>query len=122
MIGIDLVSISRIKQSIENTAFVKRVFSAVEQNYCNKKADSAQSYAGLFCAKEAAVKALGIGFGSGIAPTDIVVTHTSNGAPSLKFFRKAIELFKPYICSVSISHDGDYAVATVELIAKGENK
>ncbi|MCH5154402.1 MAG: holo-ACP synthase [Clostridiales bacterium] len=122
MVGIDIVSVSRIRESIENAAFVKRVFTAVEQNYCNKRPNSAESYAGIFCAKEAAVKALGVGFGTGIMPTDIVVTHAASGAPVLKFYRSAAELFKPYNSSVSISHDGDYAVAAVELTAKGETK
>lgn len=121
MIGIDTVLISRIQKAIESEAFVKRVFTAVEQSYCNKKANPAESYAGIFCAKEAAVKALGVGFGRGMAPSDIVVTHTQAGAPVLKFYRGAAELFKLYNSSVSISHDGDYAVAAVELCRKGDS-
>ena len=121
MIGIDTVLISRIKKAIENEAFVQRVFSALEQSYCNRKANSAESFAGIFCAKEAAVKALGVGFGRGISPLDIVITHNQNGAPTLKFYRGAVSMFKPYIASVSISHDGDYAVAAVELLQKDNN-
>lgn len=119
MIGIDTVLISRIKKAIENAAFTNRVFTAAEQSYCNGKADSAQSYAGIFCAKEAAVKALGIGFGCGIMPTDVEIVHAENGAPMLNFYGKAAELFAPYSGSVSISHDGDYAVAVVWLLPKG---
>lgn len=119
MIGIDTVRISRIKSAIENSAFVNRVFTEAEQCYCNGKPNSAQSYAGLFCAKEAAVKALGIGFGNGVMPADIEIAHDANGAPKLNFYRGAVELFKPYISSVSISHDGDQAVAAVELLQKG---
>lgn len=115
MIGIDTIRISRIKKAIETAAFKDKVFTAAEQSYCNGKADRAQSYAGIFCAKEAAVKALGIGFGSGIMPSDIEVVHSENGAPMLNFYGGAAEKFKPYSSSVSISHDGDYAVAAVEL-------
>lgn len=117
MIGIDTVRISRIEKAIENAAFVNRVFTDAEQSYCNAKPNSAQSYAGIFCAKEAAVKALGIGFGGGVMPADIEVMHENNGAPKLNFYCGAVELFKPYISSVSISHDGDYAVAAVELFS-----
>lgn len=120
MIGIDIVRISRIQKAIERVAFKDRVFTAVEQSYCNGKANSAQSYAGMFCAKEAAVKALGIGFGGGVMPSDIEVAHSDNGAPMLNFFGAAAEKFKPYTASVSISHDGDYAIAAVELTRKGE--
>lgn len=122
MIGIDTIRISRIKKAIENAAFTNRVFTAAEQSYCNGKADSAQSYAGIFCVKEAAVKALGIGFGSGVMPSDIEVVHSKAGAPMLNFYGGAAEKFKPYTCSVSISHDGDNAVAVVELLPKGDSK
>ncbi|MDE6201117.1 MAG: holo-ACP synthase [Clostridiales bacterium] len=121
MIGIDTIRISRIKEAIENAAFTDRVFTAAEQRYCNGKANSAQSYAGIFCVKEAAVKALGIGFGNGVMPSDIEVAHSEGGAPTLNFYGGAVEKFKPYISSVSISHDGDYAVAAVEL-SKGDCK
>lgn len=122
MIGIDTIRISRIKKAIESSAFKDRVFTATEQSYCNGKSNSAQSYAGIFCVKEAAVKALGIGFGSGVMPSDIEVMHGENGAPALNFYGGAVEKFKPYAASVSISHDGDYAVAAVELLQKGEQR
>lgn len=92
------------------------MFTAAEQSYCSDKADSAQSYAGLFCLKEAAVKAVGIGFGKGIMPVDIEVSHDGNGAPFLIFHRAAIGAFEPYSVSASISHDGDYAVGIVQLL------
>ena len=120
MIGIDTVLISRIKKAIQNAAFVDRVFTAAEQAYCRVRSDIAASYAGLFCAKEAAVKALGVGLGNGVMPSDIEVTHAPNGAPMLNFYRGAVKMFMPYSCSVSISHDGDYAVAAVELTPKGD--
>lgn len=122
MIGIDSVLISRIKKAIENKAFLDRVFTAAEQAYCSSRSDRAASYAGLFCVKEAAVKALGVGLGNGIMPSDIEVTHAPNGAPMLNYYRGAVKMFMPYNSSVSISHDGDYAVAVVELTAKGESK
>ena len=118
MIGIDTVLISRIRKSIQSEAFINRVFTVEEQSYCNAKSDCAQSYAGLFCLKEAAVKAVGLGFGCGIMPTDIEVSHNENGAPVLLFHRAAIEAFAPHSVSASISHDGDYAVGIVELLPK----
>ena len=121
MIGIDTVLISRIRKAIESKAFLNRVFTAAEQAYCSSRSDRAASYAGLFCVKEAAVKALGVGLGSGIMPSDIEVTHAPNGAPMLNYYRGAVKMFMPYNSSVSISHDGDYAVAVVELTAKGDN-
>lgn len=118
MIGIDTVLISRIKKSIESRAFTDRVFTAAEQSYCNAKADPAQSYAGMFCLKEAAVKAAGLGFGNGIMPADIEVLHGENGAPQLLFHHAAVSVYEQYSVSASISHDGDYAVGIVELLPK----
>lgn len=115
MIGIDIASIPRIRKAIESEAFVERVFTLSERNYCDGRGDPAASYAGLFCAKEAAVKALKRGFGGGIMPTDIEIGHDDAGAPTLCPCGKAAVLLGEYDADVSISHDGDYAVATVVL-------
>lgn len=97
-IGTDIVKISRIEKSIKSDAFLKKVFTEREREYCK----SAESFAGIFACKEAYSKALGIGIKMPL--TDIEILHNDNG--------------KPYIngvvnCDVSISHDGEYAIATV---------
>ena len=117
MIGVDIASVERISKAIASDAFISRVFTAAERAYCDGMPQPAQSYAGIFCAKEAAVKALGVGFGSGIMPTDIEISHDGNGAPHLSFFGKAAELVGDMATSVSISHDGGLAIAVVEIIA-----
>lgn len=118
MIGIDTVRISRIKKAIESAAFVDRVFTSAEQEYCNARPRPEESYAGLFCAKEAAVKAVKLGFSGGLAPVDIEIAHRSSGAPELVAHGKAAEVFAPYAVDVSISHDGDHAVAAVMLLPR----
>lgn len=122
MIGIDTVRISRIEKAIKNAAFTDRVFTAAEKKYCDSKPNGAQSYAGIFCAKEAAVKALGTGFKHSIVPSDIEVGHTSDGAPTLDFYGIAAEKFRPYRAALSISHDGDNAVAVVLLLPIDDKK
>ena len=119
MIGIDTVRISRIAEAVKDEAFLRRVFTAEERAYCDGRARPCESYAGLFCAKEAAVKALKCGFWRGIAPTDIEITPGYGGAPELRAHGKAAELLAGNAVDVSISHDGDCAVAVVEIIAKG---
>ena len=118
MIGIDTVSVARIAAAITNESFLTRVFTERERAYCDRKSMSAQSYAGIFCAKEAAVKAIGCGFGRGIMPCDIEIDHTDKGAPFLRALGNAQEIFSQYKSYVSISHDGDYAVAAVELTSE----
>lgn len=115
MIGVDITQISRIRSAINSDAFKNRVFTAREQEYCDGRAHSENSYAGIFSAKEAASKAVGTGFGKTIMPLDIEVDHDALGAPVLVFNGNARAVFEKYDAHVSISHDGEYAIATVLL-------
>ena len=120
MIGIDIAQISRVRKAVESKAFRSGVFTAAEQAYCDGKPKPFESYAGLFCAKEAAAKALKVGFGTGIMPIDIEIGHDENGAPQLIAHGKAAQAFAAYRSDVSISHDGDYAIAAVMLCERTE--
>lgn len=115
--GIDIVQISRIEDMARrHERSLLRFFTEQELAYCQgrQKAQHA-SLAGIFAAKEAFVKALGTGFRQG-KWTDIEVTHTSLGAPVLQlrgYYAQAVA--SGQIPSLSISHDGDYAIAQVIL-------
>lgn len=121
MIGIDLVHIPRIRKAIESEAFVMRVFTENERAYAAARPDAAESYAGMFCAKEAAVKAFKSGFCGEVMPLDIEITHDPSGAPSVVPRGKTAAKFADRIIEVSISHDGDYAVAVVS-VSDGNDK
>ncbi len=99
-IGTDIVKISRIEESMKSSHFVERVFTPDEIEYCRVP----ESYAGIFAAKEAYFKALGTGIDKSL--TSIEILHKANNKPFLNGIEKS---------DVSISHDGDYAVATVIL-------
>ena len=118
MIGVDVAQISRIKSALQNDTFKLRVFTAREIAYCDNRPHPESSYAGIFCAKEAASKAIGTGFGKGFMPIDIEIGHDALGAPVLVPSGNARAAFEKYDASVSISHDGDYAIATVMLALK----
>ncbi len=118
MIGVDTVSIARIKKAVQSDAFRNGVYTREEQEYCDAKPRPYESYAGLFCAKEAAVKAAKCAFGNGVMPKNIEVKHDEYGAPELYFHGAACNVFDKYTADVSISHDGDTAVAVVELTVK----
>ncbi len=115
MIGVDIVRIARVGKAVESKPFRDRVFTAEEQRYCDGKPNPSESYAGIFCAKEAAVKAIKCGFGKGIMPTDIEISHDGNGAPVLNAHGDAEKKFFGYCADVSISHEGEYAIAAVML-------
>lgn len=116
--GIDLVSISRIEKIIakEGSSFEERVFSEAEIDYCRKKKSPAMHFAARFAAKEAYGKALGLGLGPSGNFTEIEVGHRDSGAPELCISGKAKEIFKSMggkEIYVSLSHDGDSAIASV---------
>jgi holo-[acyl-carrier protein] synthase len=116
-IGVDLEQISRLKRAMENPRFLEKCFTESEQKYILSKANAAQSAAGIFCAKEAFIKALGVGIGF-FSFCDIEVLHQENGKPYMKLYNRAKEMTEGANVLVSISHTGDLATAQV-LIENG---
>lgn len=113
MVGIDVVAIDRIKKAIENPRFIERVFTKNEYTYY-KNRDKIESLAGFYAAKEAFVKALGIGLDVGLFQ-EIEVLHSETGAPYFYLGGRAKELCGDSKVYVSISHDGGVAVAAVSV-------
>ena len=68
---------------------------------------------GFWAAKEAASKALGCGIGAECSFHDITITKTSKGAPLLELSEKVKKNFNIESSALSITHDGDYAIAVV---------
>jgi holo-[acyl-carrier-protein] synthase len=75
-----------------------------------------QRLAGRFAVKEAVMKALGTGWGNGIAFTDVEIVTLESGAPTVVLKRKVSELAQAQTLSrwlVSVSHTSTVAVASV---------
>jgi len=70
---------------------------------------------GFWAAKEACSKALGCGIGKECGFHDIVLSKTAKGAPVLRLSEALVQKYKITDISVSITHDGDYAVAVVAI-------
>src|SRR3546814_9821410 len=68
-----------------------RLFTAEEQAYCDRRNDPAERYAARFAAKEAVLKALGLGLGA-CRWRDIEVQRADSGAPSVLLHGRAAEL------------------------------
>lgn len=112
-IGTDIVSIERIKKSMENSSFCPRFFTEKENLYFKQKNCLPQSIAGVFCVKEAVSKALGTGI-SGFSLKDIEVMHDSLGKPYVELHGNAAGILRKIggrNIFVSISHSDDSAVA-----------
>ena len=112
--GVDISKIDRFEKFLNDDKFIKKYFTANEVEYINSKRNKVQTLAGLFSAKEAFLKALGIGIGAGLDLLDICISHNNQGMPQIEITPK-IQYYISKIgandVSVSISHDGDYAIA-----------
>lgn len=109
--GIDLIKINRFESLINNNNFMNNNFNNNEIKYIN---NNIETLAGLFAAKEALLKALKKGIND-YNIKDIEIVHDSNKAPYFIFHNELEKLNNSNI-SLSISHDGDYAIAIVSII------
>lgn len=110
-VGTDIIEIIRIKEAIENggKAFLDRVYTEKEQQYCeSKKNVKYQHYAGRFAAKEAIFKTISNEMKT-ISWKDIEIVNESNGNPQVYLYNKKSDI------QVSISHCKEYATATAIL-------
>jgi holo-[acyl-carrier protein] synthase len=119
-IGIDLVKISRVQKMLKRwgNRFLNRVFTASEIAYAQNKKQQYVPLSARFAAKEAALKALGIGLQMGVNWREIETTSDSLGKPVMTFSGKVQQIAQEQRVSdifVSLSHDGDYAIAQVLL-------
>lgn len=117
MIGIDLVSISRIQKSCERfgDSFLNRFLSIQEQSLCYKDNQGLnfQRIASFWAIKEAVSKALGVGIGSELGFLDILISKDSKGAPKVTLSEKKLQSFGVKHIAVSVTHDEGLAIASV---------
>ncbi len=120
-IGTDIVEISRLQKTIDSFGghFLERVYTENELAAIAGRKNRITFLAGRWAAKEAAAKALGCGIGEKCNFTDINISNNSAGQPELSFSgaaeKEAARLGVTGI-KLSISHEANYAVATVLLI------
>lgn len=114
MIGIDIVSIARMEAFINKfgTKALERFLSSSEIALIK----TPKNAAGFWAAKEAASKALGTGIGSECSFHDIIISKNPKGAPQITFSKKITDTFHIQKASLSITHDGEYALAAVIIL------
>jgi holo-[acyl-carrier protein] synthase len=117
--GVDVVSIQRFRAALTRTPGMrKRVFVASELAYVANKVDPVPSLAARFAAREAVMKAMGLGLGA-FGFHDVWVEVDASGAPHLEVTSRAAELARDRGVTswhLSLSHDGPVAVAVVAAI------
>ena len=113
MIGIDLIKIDRMQRFIERFGDrgLHKFLSTSEITLITNPRNAA----GFWAAKEACAKALGCGIGHECSFHDIVISKTLKGAPQITLNQKVSKYFNIRDISISITHDGDYAIAVVAL-------
>jgi len=121
MIGVDIVVIDRIEGSMEKYGekFLTRFLNSQEIALVKK----AQTAAGFWAAKEAVAKALGTGIGSELSFHDILIQKDKRGAPSFTLSSRIIERYNITSTSLSIAHDGGFAIAVAAIeVSPSSNK
>ncbi|MBU0640170.1 MAG: holo-ACP synthase [Planctomycetes bacterium] len=115
--GIDIVVCERIEQMWQRHAerFLKRVYTAAEQEYCLAYKRPLERLSGRFAAKEAVFKALGTGWRGGVEWTDVETLPDPLGKPLVTLHGHAARLADTLGIEqvlLSISHAADYAIAS----------
>lgn len=109
-VGVDLCAVGRMAPQLEKEHFLSRCFTPDEIAYIRSRgANAAQTLAGFWAAKEAVLKALGVGI---IAPmTEVEISHDEHGAPVCTLHGSTAALAEGARPQLSIAHEGDMAIA-----------
>lgn len=123
LVGIDVLDVVRMEKFVQNEHFLEKYFTPYEIEYVQKTNRQTLSLAGLFAAKEAFLKALGIGIGGGIDLNDIEIRHDENGKPYLDVLSSKSKIMLKTMSveeiAISISHADE--IATAICIVKNPN-
>jgi holo-[acyl-carrier protein] synthase len=118
-VGTDIIEVERIEKMVaKGRQYLDTIFTKEEVKYCESKARRAEHYAARYAAKEAVLKALGVGWRDGFAFSDIEILNNELGQPYI-FLRGKVRAFSDEHqitkTSVSLSHSKESAVAVIIL-------
>lgn len=116
--GIDIMQYGRTKTHLASADqdWLHSIFTIEEQAQADNPPHAIAFYSGRYAAKEAVAKALGTGFSGDVSWYDIEILRTPLGAAEVRLTHGAKNIaISLGITSwfVSISHTGDYAIASV---------
>ena len=116
-IGVDIIENKRIKNSLKNLNFKKRIYSTKELAQSSLSKNKVGFFSKRFAAKEAFAKALGTGFRDNLNFKDIEIINDKKGKPYYLKSKKISKIIhknfniKKYNCFLSISDEKDYSTA-----------
>lgn len=113
--GVDIEDISRFDKysADKNSAFIERIFSKSEIEYCYAYRKPAPHLAVRFSAKEAVYKALSSFEIGNITYSDIEIYNTDSGVPKVRILKDG---FENYDFRLSLSHGNGSSIASVIVI------
>jgi len=116
--GVDVVDTVKFLHLVNNLAreFLDRYFTTGELAAVGKGGDRVEKLASRFAVKEAVLKALGTGWGNGIAFTDVEVVSLQSGAPTVVLHRQLVIIARERGIAhwlVSASHASTITIASV---------
>ena len=113
-IGNDIIEIERIEKAISKEGFKDKIYTQRELENIKKRGNRAETYAGVFSAKEAISKAIGTGVRE-FSLTDLEILNDNLGKPYVVVSEKLDKILKTkkedYQIEISISHSRKYATA-----------
>jgi holo-[acyl-carrier protein] synthase len=117
-VGIDLVQVIRIQRMVERWGIrlKKHVFTDKEWEDCQKRKRQVSCLAMRFAAKEALVKALGIGIRSPVRWLDVEIQNNPLGKPEILLSPRASQFCHEIgvrSWHLSLTDDGEYGAAVV---------
>jgi holo-[acyl-carrier protein] synthase len=126
-IGADITECLRIARMIERHGelFIHRVYTPEEIRYCQNRKQATQHFTGRWAAKEAILKALGIGWRRGVAWRDVEVRNDPGGRPIVAVggqVKEAVERLGVAQVLVTISHCRTHATAYAIVLGKETEK
>ena len=113
-IGNDIIEIERIEKAISKEGFKDKIYTQRELENIKKRGNRAETYAGVFSAKEAISKAIGTGVRE-FSLTDLEILNDDLGKPYVVVSERLDKIIKSkkenYQIEISISHSKKYATA-----------
>jgi holo-[acyl-carrier protein] synthase len=107
-VGIDLLEIDRLERALlRHPRLAERIFTEAERKYAAARARPGRHLAARFAAKEAVVKALGLGGGFGLREIEVVAGEP----PRVSLSGRAAEAAGGERVEISLTHARDFAAA-----------
>jgi holo-[acyl-carrier protein] synthase len=121
-IGIDLVQVERLEKLLDRwgARFETRVFTEFERQFCSARKNRTACLALRFAAKEAFVKALGLGMRKPVLWQDIEIRHDTLGKPEISLTPHALQYCRDKgvrSWHLSLTDEGRYGAAVVVIEA-----